>query len=51
MEFYKVCPGFHRLPCSLLDPVIEAAKFKEQEQLNKIAALEAKVQELELKKR
>ena len=49
-EFYKACSDFHRVPCDF-GPVIEATKFWEQEVLARIAELEAKVQELELKKR
>jgi hypothetical protein len=51
-EFYTRCPGFERIEkyCEF-EPAIEAAKFKEQAQLDRIAKLEARVQELELKKR
>jgi hypothetical protein len=51
-EFYDRCPGFERLErvCKF-EPAIEAAKLKEQVQLDRIAKLEARVQELELKKR
>jgi hypothetical protein len=53
-EFYNRCPGFERVEkyCEF-EPAIEAAKFKEQAQLDKIAQLESRVQELEvaLKKR
>jgi hypothetical protein len=52
--FYAKCPGFERIEkyCEF-EPAIEAAKFKEQAQLDKIAQLESRVQELEvaLKKR
>ena len=48
----KGCPlGCKKQMQQLIDVIkdVEAAKFKEQENLNRIAALEAKVQELELK--
>ena len=50
-EFYARCPGFERIEryCEF-EPAIEAAKFKEQVQLERIAKLEARVQELELRK-
>ena len=48
-EFFKACSDFHRVPCDF-GPVIEATKFWELVLLDRIAALEAKVKELELKK-
>jgi len=51
-EFYIRCPGFDDLTrvCDF-EPAIDAAKFKEKLQLERIAQLEARVQELELKKK
>jgi hypothetical protein len=51
-EFYVKCPGFERLErvCDF-EPAIEAAKWKEKVQLDRIAQLEARVQELELKRK
>ena len=51
-EFYLRCPGFERLErvCDF-EPAIEAAKWKEKVQLDRIAQLEARVQELELKRK
>ncbi len=52
--FYNKCSEFHHIEryCEF-EPAIEAAKWKERVQLDKVAQLEAKVQELEvaLKKR
>lgn len=49
-EFYVKCPAFDELGrvCDF-EPAIDAAKWKEQIQLDRIAKLETKVQELELK--
>jgi len=51
-EFYIRCPGFERLErvCDF-EPAFEAAKWKEKVQLDRIAQLEARVQELELKRK
>ena len=51
-EFYIRCPGFERLErvCDF-EPAIEAAKWKEKVQLDRITKLEARVQELELKRK
>ena len=51
--FYVKCPGFERIGqyWPEFDPAVEAAKFKEQAQLDRIAKLEAQVKELELKRK
>ena len=51
--FYIKCPGFERIDqyWPEFDPAIEAVKFKEQAQLDRIARLEAQVKELELKRK
>jgi hypothetical protein len=48
-EFYIKCPGFDRIEryCEF-EPAIDAVKWKEQVQLDKVAKLEARIQELEL---
>ncbi len=48
--FYVKCPGFERIEryCDF-EPAIDAAKWKDQVQVEKIAKLEARIQELELK--
>lgn len=48
--FYAGCEALDRIEkyCEF-EPAIEAARFKEQAHLDRIAKLEAKVQELELK--
>jgi hypothetical protein len=47
--FYIKCPGFERMEkyCEF-EPAIEAAKWKEKMDLEKVAKLEARVQELEV---
>ena len=50
-EFYGKCPAFDRLErVCWFEPAIEAAKWKEKIQLDRIAQLEARVKELELRK-
>ena len=51
--FYNLCPKFASLERVWPDfePAIEAAKWKEKVQLDRIAQLEARVQELELKRK
>jgi len=51
-EFYVKCPRFERLErvCDF-EPAIEAAQWKEKVQLDRIAQLEARVQELEPKRK
>jgi hypothetical protein len=48
--FYIKCPGFDRIEryCEF-EPAIDAAKWKEKMDLDKVAKLEARIQELELK--
>ena len=50
--FYVRCPGFERIErvCDF-EPAIEAANWKEKVQLDRIAQLEARVQELEIKRK
>ena len=51
-EFYIRCPEFDDLArVSDFEPAIDAAKFKKKLQLERIAQLEARVQELELKRK